>query len=156
MKHYHANNGHFTDNDFRLSVQQSAQMLSFCGVNAHWQNGLAEKRIRDLQDLARTMLIHANHRWPEAITPNLWPYALRMANDVLNSTPMSRVGDSPLNAFAGSKVAINPRHFHTFGCPAYVLDDHLQAQHKIRRWDSRTRTVRGNGNWRQGSNTAIL
>ena len=61
---------------FCQAVAQKGQTLSFCGVNTHFQNGVAERRIRELQDHARCMLIHANRRWPEAIIPNLWPYAL--------------------------------------------------------------------------------
>ena len=59
IRHYHADNGCFQDRAFRESIEQAQQMLSFCGVNAHFQNGVAEKRIRDLQDNARTMLLHA-------------------------------------------------------------------------------------------------
>jgi hypothetical protein len=48
IKHYHADNGRFADKAFRESVVNCQQTISFCGVNAHWQNGIAEKRIRDL------------------------------------------------------------------------------------------------------------
>jgi GAG-pre-integrase domain len=77
IKHYHADNGRFSDNLWREDVINKGQQLSFCGVGAHHQNGRAEKRIRDAQDHARTSLIHANRRWPEAIDARLWPYALR-------------------------------------------------------------------------------
>ena len=87
VKHYHADNGRFADNAFIEACNQAGQTISYCGVNAHFQNGVAEKRIRDLQDQARTMMLHAKARWPQAISVNLWPYALRMANDVRNSTP---------------------------------------------------------------------
>lgn len=40
--HYHADNGIFAANGFRDAVQKSGQSLSFCGVNAHHQNGKAE------------------------------------------------------------------------------------------------------------------
>jgi len=42
VKHYHADNGVFADNLFRKAVREAHQMLTFCGVNAHWQNGVAE------------------------------------------------------------------------------------------------------------------
>jgi len=67
--HYHADNRCFQGNAFRNAVEQAQQTLSFCGVNAHFQNGIAEKRIRDLQDNARTML-------PQAINTYQWPYTL--------------------------------------------------------------------------------
>ena len=76
IKGYHADNGVFNANKWKAACQEARQQLLIAGVNAHHTNGLAEKRIRDLQDLTRTMLIHANARWQNAITVNLWPYAL--------------------------------------------------------------------------------
>jgi len=76
VTHYHADNGRFADNKWRKACADNGQRLTFCGVNAHFQNGVAERRIRELQDQARTMLIHANKRWPEAINVHLWPYAI--------------------------------------------------------------------------------
>ena len=82
IKHYHADNGHFADNAFLKSVMDCHQMISFCGVNGHFQNRQAEKKIRDLQDLARTQLIHAKYQRPAAVKVALWPYALWHANNV--------------------------------------------------------------------------
>jgi hypothetical protein len=55
--HYHADNGCFADKAFRQDLKNNNQTITFCGVNAHWQNGVAEKRIRDLTENARTMLL---------------------------------------------------------------------------------------------------
>ncbi|KAI2504139.1 hypothetical protein MHU86_10339 [Fragilaria crotonensis] len=74
--HYHGDNGRFSEKVFKSDCERQGQRLSFCGVNAHFQNGIAERRIRDLQDRARTMIVHAKHHWPDAITSNLWSYAL--------------------------------------------------------------------------------
>jgi hypothetical protein len=57
--HYHADNGHFADNAFCQDLQDNNQSITFCGVNAHWQNGVAEKRIKDLTENARAMLLFA-------------------------------------------------------------------------------------------------
>jgi hypothetical protein len=46
--HYHCDNGQFADNAFKNSCRAKGQQLTFCGVNAHFQNGIAEKAIRDL------------------------------------------------------------------------------------------------------------
>jgi hypothetical protein len=43
--HYHADNGRFHDNAFCAACKQGGQRLTFCGVNAHFQNGRAEKAI---------------------------------------------------------------------------------------------------------------
>ncbi len=48
IKHYHCNNGHFADNAFKQACEESRQQLTFCGVNAHFQNGIAKRAIRDL------------------------------------------------------------------------------------------------------------
>jgi hypothetical protein len=42
IKHYHADNGHFAENAFMSHVARCGQTISFCGVNAHFQNGKAE------------------------------------------------------------------------------------------------------------------
>jgi hypothetical protein len=94
--HYHANNGRFADIAFRQDLQANNQMITFCGVNSHWQNGVAEKWIRGLTENARAMLLFAQRRWSDAITANLWPYALRMANTMYNYEPLQGRKESPL------------------------------------------------------------
>ena len=120
-------------------VANAGQTISFCGVNAHFQNGVAEKRIRDLTDNARTMLIHAHRCWPEAISAHLWPYAIRMANDVRNATPNAKESIAPLEKFSGTTLRAKLSDFHPFGCPAYVLDSTLQSGKKIPKWKERRR-----------------
>ena len=123
VQHYRADNGMFADNLWRNACNQSGQQLSFCGVNAHFQNGIAERRIRELQDQARTMMIHATKRWPSAITTNLWPYALRMANEMVNCTPSLVDKRIPLEVFSGAPASFNPQHCSPFGCPVYAYVD---------------------------------
>jgi hypothetical protein len=138
--HYHADNGRFAENKWTEHVKASSQTMSFSGVNAHHQNGVAERRIRHLQDQARTMLIHAQKRWPQAVDAHLWPYALRMANDVHNSTISNKdKNQAPINLFSKSNVQVNLKHFFTFGCPVYVLDSALQQRQKIAKWQERSR-----------------
>jgi Reverse transcriptase (RNA-dependent DNA polymerase)/GAG-pre-integrase domain len=137
--HYRADNGRFAENAWKDDVISKGQRLSFCGVSAHHQNGKAEKRIRDIQDLARTSLIHANQRWPSAITANLWPYALRKANESLNKSVHPKHGCTPLERFTRTRVLPNITEDHPFGCPAYALDSNLQNQKKISKWESRAR-----------------
>jgi hypothetical protein len=42
IRHYHADNGRFVDNAWKESLLQENQGITYCGVNAHWQNGIAE------------------------------------------------------------------------------------------------------------------
>jgi hypothetical protein len=106
----HADNGIFRAHNWVMACRAEGQSLSFVGVNAHHQNGIAKRRIRTLQELACMMLIHANHPWPKAITANLWPYALRMANDVLSETPNMQhpVKLTPQQVFSNTDVQPNP------------------------------------------------
>ena len=48
IMHYHADNGRFANNKFREAVTLRHQTLSFCGVNAYFQNGVAERRLCEL------------------------------------------------------------------------------------------------------------
>ena len=139
IKHYHADNGIFEARGFQNALAIDGQTITYCGVNAHHQNGRAEKKIRDLQELARTMLLHAQHRWPEAINAHLWPYAVKVANDNCNRTATRQnEGISPIEKFSQVSIAPQVRHAHTFGSPVYLLDSALQVPGKgLPKWDQR-------------------
>ena len=59
IQHYHADNSIFASKIWRAHCISKHQGLSFTGIGAHHQNGVAENKIRLLQSQARTMLIHA-------------------------------------------------------------------------------------------------
>ncbi len=65
--HYHCDNGQFADNAWKQSCETSCQQLTFCRVNAHFQNGIAERAIRDLSESTRKQLLHARAHWPAAV-----------------------------------------------------------------------------------------
>ena len=138
ISHYHADNGIFSAVEFVKAVENDGQTISYCAVNAHHQNGKAEKKIRDLQDMARTMLLHAKQRWPSAITANLWPYAVRMAGDVSNMSPDDN-GLSPMDMFTQLTLSPRVKHSHTFGSPVYVLDSRLQSGRSLPKWRTKAR-----------------
>ena len=125
--HYHTDNGRFVDNTFIADCHAKQQSLSYGGGNAHFQNGIAEHRIQDLQEQTMTSMLYAMNKWKKMVLICLWPCAMRHANDVANATP--RKGDelSPLEKFSGMQVVPKLRHFHAFGCPTYVLDNALQV-----------------------------
>jgi hypothetical protein len=139
VKHYHADNGRFADKGFVNHVSKCKQSITYCAVNAHFQNGMAEKRIRDLQDQTTTMLMHAESKWPDVISANLWPYALREANESLNATPSKVTGRVANQMFAKTDAPTVLRHFHPFGCPTYILNDSLAAGKSIPKWHKRAR-----------------
>jgi hypothetical protein len=43
IQNYHVDNGRFQDIAYKEDCHRQGQILSYCGVNAHFQNGRAEK-----------------------------------------------------------------------------------------------------------------
>ena len=111
----------------------------FCRVGVHFQNGIAEAAIKQLTEKARTMLIHANHRWPDVIEPCLWPFALKQAEFNLNNLRLGKSGKMRAKHFSAMHNKINIRHYHTFGCLVYVLNACLRGAGFIPKWDERVR-----------------
>ena len=137
IAHYHCDNGRFADTLFRKACKNQNQKLTFCGVNAHFQNGIAERAIRDLSEGACKQLLHARQRWPQAVSTALWPYALRHAAHLSNVLPTGKEGKSKLELFSGIQVGSNMRFLHTFGCPVFALNNSLASNNSIPRWDPR-------------------
>ena len=52
IRHYHCGNGRFADRAFMNDVRKEGQTITFCGVGAHHQNGVAERHIRDITESA--------------------------------------------------------------------------------------------------------
>jgi hypothetical protein len=141
IKQYHADNGIFADNAFLKFIREArpSQSITYCGVDANFQNGIAENRIRYLQEPARKQLLHAKARWPAAVTTNLWPYALINTHHMKNSLPDSKDGTCPFERFSGVEVAPNLKSNQTFGCPVYGLNNKLASVKTIPKWNSRAR-----------------
>ena len=89
--------------------------------------------------MARTYLLHVMKRWPDSVRADLWPYAICMASEVYNNAPciQNDAYKTPLQIVSHSNVNINSKHYHTFGCPAYVLDSDLQQGKPYRKWKNR-------------------
>jgi hypothetical protein len=102
------------------------------------------------------MLLHAIHHWPDAISEELWPFALKLAVDVHNSTP-GVSGLSPDEIFSGRK-STKPRFpdLHPFGCPVFVLEASLQDGHCIPKWKPRSRMAIYLGNSPDHASTVPL
>ena len=137
--HYHCDNGRFADKAFMDHCAASGQRISYCGVNAHHQNGIAERAIRDIQDQARKQLLHAKAKWPAAVDLALWPYALRYAVHVHNMAPVRENNESCMTKFTGVRVEMKMRHMHTLFCPVFALQNELASGNKIPKWSPRAR-----------------
>jgi Reverse transcriptase (RNA-dependent DNA polymerase) len=141
VKAYHADNGIFRANKWVESCRKARQPLTFAGVNSHHENGIAERRIKEIQEGARTMLIHANRRWKSNVNAHLWPYAVRMASDQVNVMPNMQREDrrTPMQVFTGTDIHGNVKHWHHFGSPVFVLDQDLQTNAPFGKWKSRAK-----------------
>lgn len=137
MQRYHADNRRFADKESTYNAKAQRQMITYCAVNAHHQNGKSEKRIRDLQEKTRTMILHAIPQWPDAITPHLQPHTLRIANKIRNIMPRMQDGLIPWSIFASTSNFPNLSQLNPFRCSAYVLE--LQQKKKINKWSKRGR-----------------
>jgi hypothetical protein len=140
-KAYHADNGQFADKGFWDDCTLSNQTITFCGVGSHHQNGSAEQKIKDITLGGCTLLLHAKHMLPEYISTILWPFAIRCYEDQMNGSTFWADGRTPFETLAGlDSTPNNLSNFHTFGCPCYVLDHHLQSGGgKTQKWEPRPR-----------------
>ncbi len=59
LKAYHADNGQFADKRFCDDCTSCNQVITFCGVGSHHQNGIAEQKIKELTLGGQTLLLHA-------------------------------------------------------------------------------------------------
>ena len=62
IRYYYCDNGLYDTKDFKTSIITARQTISFYGVNAHHQNGKAERRIGEVNTGTRTSLLHVSHR----------------------------------------------------------------------------------------------
>ena len=141
IKTYHADNHPFGSAAFREDIAAQGQQLTFSGVGAHHQNGVAERAQQTVFRMARAMMLHLLIHWPENFEPNLWPFALDQAVHIWNHTPRDRDGLAPIELFTGVKLPNHDvlQHARVFGCPTYVLDPKLQDGKKLPKWRRKSR-----------------
>ena len=96
IQHYHCSNGWFSDNAFKQACYEACQLLTFCGINAHFQNDIVKRSIRNLSESTCKHLLHACACWLQAVHFALWPYALRNAMLLHNSLSVLEDGLSKL------------------------------------------------------------
>jgi hypothetical protein len=139
---YWADNGRFADTGWKEACENEHQRFDYCGVGAHHQNGIAERKIRTLSQGARASLLHASQRWPAAVFANLWPYALQHDCMIHNKVRVRLDRDlkTAEELFSGTERQVELTDLHPFGCPVYVLDSKLQSGNgSIPRWEPRSR-----------------
>ena len=139
IESYLTDSGTFKAPAFVQHIREHSQRIHYCGANAHHKNGVAERAVQSVSNIARALLLHASAHRKNGIDSSLWPMAVSYATYQYNHLPNSK-GLCPADLFTGSTV---PRHrlrdIHVWGCPVYVLDPDLQAGKKLPRWQPRSR-----------------
>jgi hypothetical protein len=131
VQRYHADNGRFAEKLFKDDCKAQGQHLTFCGVGAHYQNGIVERTIKDVTLATRTILLHAMRYWPEYITTMLCPFAAKCIEDRINNLTVNDHGTTLEMNFSGSQAShVQLKNYHLFGCPCYVLDSRVQTNPK--------------------------
>jgi hypothetical protein len=142
VKRYRADNHPFKSLEFQKSLDSTRQTITFSGVGAKHQNGIAERTIQTISTWARAMLLHSVLHWPDAANLELWPFAL-VAHAVYlwNHIPRKDIRKSPFELFTKSVMPseLYLQRQHVWGCPVCVLDPRLQDGKKIPKWDPRVR-----------------
>jgi hypothetical protein len=135
VRSYHGDNGQFSETLWLSDVAEKNQQVTFCGVGSHHQNGIAEKRIRDLTEYAWTLLVSANQTWPETVKLALWPFALKEAEHVFNELQIDKDGLTPIQWSAHCWQKVELKHEHPLFCPVFALDASLQGESRLPCWD---------------------
>ena len=98
IKGYHTDNGIFNYSEFMEELLKKQQKIRFSGAGASHQNGAAERAIKTVVTMERTMLMHAELRCPEdTLSTDLWPMAIYYAVWVYNRTPDMQSGLSAID-----------------------------------------------------------
>ena len=100
VKHCQTDNGVFTAQAFVDEIHKNEQRLTFSGVGAHHQNGVAERAIGTIVRRARTQLLHAQLRWSEQTPTSLWAMSMHHAVFLQNVLPSMESGMSPDELFS--------------------------------------------------------
>ena len=62
LKSFRGDNGIYKAAEFRAELRDNDQHITYCGVGAYHQNGVAERYIRTMVEKTRTNLLNAHAR----------------------------------------------------------------------------------------------
>ena len=132
----------FTSKEFKAHLEEYQQIIHFAGTGAHHHNSIAERSIRTIMSIARTMMLHSAIHWPEMADATLWPFAVDYAVHIFNRVPNPETGLSPMDVFTGQRQPLRRLHdLHVWGSPAYLLAKTIADGKKLPRWQSRSERV---------------
>ena len=144
IQKYQSDNGSsFTSKEFRTRLEDQGQEAMYSGAGSHHQNGTAERAIRTIMAMARTMLLHSATHWPDvAADPTTWPLAVRHAVYIYNRMPSTKTGLSPMDLWSRTRFPMQKLlSLHVWGCPVYVLEKNLADGKSIGRWKAKSQRM---------------
>ena len=90
VKKYHGDNRIYKSKLFKDDLERQHQTMTYSGVGAHGQNGVAERAIQTVVNSTRTMMSHQALIWPAHFDIHLWPFSLEHAAYLWNHLPNAR------------------------------------------------------------------
>ena len=140
VKEYQSDSGPaFTSETFRKHLVDHGRNNRYSGAGSHHQNGKAERAIRTIMAMARTMLMHSSIHWPEICDPTMWPMAVQHAVWIYNHIPNPNSGLAPIDMWSKTKFPMTKlQNLHVFGSPVYILDKRIADGKSIGRWQPRS------------------
>jgi hypothetical protein len=97
-----------------------------------------------MQEMDWTMLIHANKRYPNSLTANLWQYAGVQAatqpSTIVRQAFKTKAGRAQQKYSPCQKLLVsNPKYWKLFGCPVYVLNNNPQGKQPFHKWKQQSK-----------------
>ena len=103
IKKYYPDNEIFNSISCKESCAVAQQLQTFYGVNSHHQNGAAKWSIGRIKTLARSMILRAIIKCPDAANFYFWPFVISHVVEILNNT-QKYFGLTPMEIFTGIKA----------------------------------------------------
>ena len=93
IKGYYIDNWIFNSSEFMEDLLKQQQKISFSWAGASHQNGAAERAIKTVVTMSRTMLMHAALRFAEdTLSTDLWTMEINYSVWVYNRIPDMQSG----------------------------------------------------------------
>ena len=97
IKGYQTNNGIFNASEFMEDILKNKKKIRFSGTDASYQNGAAERAIKTVVTMERTMLMHAALICLEdKFSTDIWPMEMDYVVWVYNRIPDMQYGLSAI------------------------------------------------------------
>lgn len=106
--------GELWSSAFKALCDQNGIILTASATQEHTGNAVAERRIQDVERVARSLLSESR------LAESMWPHAIDHATYLINRTASQALGgDTPLAKWSGKETDLS--NLRVFGCLCYVV-----------------------------------